>query len=68
MNRKEFKRKMRALNKVAAENLNSPKSARQFLRSASIMLRDQSETTSRMTVVSTSSADGWMIITTGDRG
>ena len=65
MNRKQFKRKMRALNKVAARNLKSPEATRQFLQSAGIVLRDQSEKAGWMNIISTSSGNDWMIIASG---
>ena len=66
MTGKQFKHTMRALNKVAARNLKSPQKRRQFIRSAGIVLRHQSEKKNWMNIISTSSAGEWMIITTGN--
>lgn len=66
MNRKKFKHTMRALNKVAAGNLKSPQKKKQFMQSAGIVLRHQSEKKNWMNIISTSSAGEWMIITTGN--
>ncbi len=62
---KKFKQQMLAINKVTAQNLKSRRSARQFLQTAGIKLREQSQHSNWMTVISTCSADGWMIISSG---
>lgn len=65
MKPKKIQQKMRTLNKVAAQNLKSRSSARQFLKAAGVELPDHSKGSGWMTVISTCSAEGWMIISAG---
>ena len=65
MKPKKMQQKMRTLNKVAAQNLKSRRQARQFLKAAVTGLPDHSKGSGWMTVISTCSAEGWMIVSAG---